>query len=82
MKFLFLYLQVMDIQSSKIELAKLILNLENPDIIKKISNLLKKESKQERVSLTPYEKKEIELALKMLDQGDRISYEDFLKKVS
>ncbi|MEX0810778.1 MAG: hypothetical protein WD048_01090 [Chitinophagales bacterium] len=72
----------MDIQSSKIELAKLILNLENPDIIKKISNLLKKESKQERVSLTPYEKKEIELALKMLDQGDRISYEDFLKKVS
>lgn len=72
----------MDIQSSKIELAKLILNLENPQLIRKIRTLLKKESKQEKISLTTYEKKEIELALKMLDQGERTSYEDFLKKVS
>ena len=72
----------MDLQSSKIELAKLILSLENPEMIEKIKSLLKKESKQKRVSLTEYEKKEIEMALKMLDQGERISYDDFLKKVS
>jgi len=72
----------MDIQSSKIELAKLILSLENPEIIEKIRNLLKKESKQKRVTLTDYEKKEIEMAIKMLDSGERISFDDFLKKVS
>jgi hypothetical protein len=72
----------MDIQSSKIELAKLILSLENPEIIEKIKNLLKKESKQKRVTLTDYEKKEIEMAIKMLDSGERISFDDFLKKVS
>ena len=72
----------MDIQSSKIELAKLILSLENPEIIEKIKNLLKKESKQKRVALTDYEKKEIEMAIKMLDSGERISFDDFLKKVS
>ena len=72
----------MDLQSSKIELAKLILNLENPKVIEKIKKLLQKETKESRVELTEYEKKEINLALKSLDQGNRISFDDFLKKVS
>lgn len=45
----------MDIQSSKIELAKLILNLENPDLIKKISYLLKKESNPKSCPMTESE---------------------------
>ena len=72
----------MDIQSSKIELAKLILSLENPELIEKIKNLLKKETKQKRIALTNFEKEEIELAIKMLDKGEKISFSDFLKKVS
>jgi hypothetical protein len=72
----------MDIQSSKIELAKLILSLENPELIDQIKTLLKKESKQKIIKLTEYEKKEIQLALDMLENGERISYDDFIKKVS
>ena len=72
----------MDIQSSKIELAKLILGLENPELIEQIRTLLKKESKQNTIKLTEYEKKEIQLALDMLENGERISYDDFIKKVS
>jgi hypothetical protein len=72
----------MDIQSSKIELAKLILSLENPELIDQIKTLLKKESKQKTIKLTEYEKKEIQLALDMLENGERISYDDFIKKVS
>jgi len=72
----------MNIQSSKIELAKLILSLENPELIEQIKTLLKKESKQKSIKLTEYEKKEIQLALDMLDNGERISYDDFIKKVS
>lgn len=72
----------MDIQSSKIELAKLILSLENPELIEQIKALLKKESKQKTTKLTEYEKKEIQLALEMLENGKRIAYDDFIKKVS
>ena len=72
----------MDIQSSKIELAKLILSIDNPEMIKKIKDFLKKETSQERVKLTKYEKKEIEIALKQLDEGKGISFDDFVKKVS
>lgn len=72
----------MDIQSSKIELAKLILSLENPELIEQIKTLLKNESKQKTIKLTEYEKKEIQLALDMLENGERISYDDFIKKVS
>lgn len=72
----------MDIQSSKIELAKLILSIDNPEMIQKIKDFLKKETSQERVKLTKYEKKEIEIALKQLDEGKGISFDDFVKKVS
>lgn len=72
----------MDLQASKIELAKLILSIENPEVIKKIRNLLANESESDRLLLTDYEKREIEIAIKSLDKGRRISYEDFLKKVS
>ncbi|NOQ73373.1 MAG: hypothetical protein GQ574_15310 [Crocinitomix sp.] len=72
----------MDIQSSKIELVKLILSLETPEIIEETKSLLKTESKQKKIALTEYEKKEIELALVQLDKGERISFDNFLKKVS
>jgi hypothetical protein len=72
----------MDIQSSKIELAKLILNIENPSIIQKIKNLLKSESIDFAETLTEYEKEEIEMAIQLLDQGHKTSFDDFLKRVS
>ncbi len=72
----------MDTQTSKIELAKLILELEDPYLINKIYELLLDESSQFRKSLSEHEKEEIKLGIEQLNRGERISFEDFLKKVS
>lgn len=72
----------MDFQSSKIELAKLILNLENPKLLNKIITLLQSEQADFFDELSKLEKKEIQIGLEQLNDGKRISVDDFLKKVS
>lgn len=72
----------MDTKATKIELAKLILDLDDPKIIKKIHKLLMDESSTFRKSLTEFEKEEIKLGLEQLNRGERTSVEEFLKKVS
>jgi len=72
----------MDIQTSKIELAKIILSIENTEFIEKIKNFISKEKKDFWDDLTASEKAEIELGIKQLDNGERTSYNDFLKKIS
>jgi len=72
----------MNTKSAKIELAKLILELENPKLINKIHELLLDENSQFRKSLTVHENVEIKLGIEQLNRGERISFEEFLKKVS
>jgi len=72
----------MDIQTTKIELAKIILSIENTEFIEKIKNFITKEKKDFWNDLTSSEKAEIELGIKQLNSGKRISYDDFLKKIS
>ncbi|CAN5225381.1 hypothetical protein BH23BAC3_BH23BAC3_25110 [soil metagenome] len=72
----------MDTLSTKIELAKLILDLDDPRLIQKIRKLLMDESSSFRKSLTEYEKEEIKLGLEQLNRGERTPVEDFLKKIS
>ncbi len=72
----------MDIQSSKIELAKLILNIENPTLIDRIKDLLTKETSDFWSSLSGSEKEEINFGINQLDKGLRVSVSEFLKKVS
>jgi hypothetical protein len=72
----------MDIQTTKIELAKIILSIENTEFIEKIKNFISKEKKDFWNDLTASEKAEIELGIKQLDNGERTSYNDFLKKIS
>jgi hypothetical protein len=72
----------MSIQSTKIELIKLILSVENPKIIKKISSILKNETNDFWNSLTDTQKEEISLGMRQIDEGHSISWDDFLKKVS
>lgn len=72
----------MDIQASKIELVKLIINLDNKKIIDKVLKILKTEQEDFWLELSPQEKKEIQLGIKQLDSGKRISWDDFLAKVS
>ena len=72
----------MDMQTTKIELAKLILELKNPSTVKKIVNLLTAENSDFWEDLSDVEKEEIDLGIKQLNAGQHISFEDFLKKVS
>ncbi len=72
----------MDLQTSKLELVKLIVNIENQNLIDKLIRVLKSEKEDFWFELTEQEKQEIELGIKQLDSGKRISLDDFLKKVS
>ena len=70
----------MDIQASKIELAKIILSIENTEFIEKIKNFIAKEKNDFWDDLTASEKAEIEIGIKQLDNGERTSYDNFVKK--
>jgi hypothetical protein len=72
----------MDLQTSKLELVKLIVNIDNQHVIDRLINALKSEQDDFWFELTEQEKQEIELGIKQLDSGKRVSLEDFLKKVS
>jgi hypothetical protein len=60
----------------------LILNIENPKLISRLNEFLKRETQDFWEELSEIEKKEIEIGLKQLDNGERIDFDDFLKKVS
>lgn len=60
----------------------MILNIENPKLIARLSEFLKRETQDFWEELSEIEKKEIEIGLKQLENGERIDFDDFLKKVS
>jgi len=72
----------LDLNTTKIELAKLILSIDKPKVIDKIIDLLKAESKDYWLELSDVEKEGIQLGIEQLDTGEKVSLEDFLKKVS
>lgn len=67
----------MDIQASKIELAKMILDLEDSKLIEKVRKLLTKEKKDFYDELSEDQKLEIQFGIDQLDRGEKISWEDF-----
>ncbi|MCA1761724.1 MAG: hypothetical protein ABR574_06680 [Cryomorphaceae bacterium] len=71
----------MDIQKSKVELIKLILNTNDLSLIEKAYSIIKTES-NEKATLTQDQIDEIELGLEQLENGQGTSFRDFLKKVS
>ncbi len=72
----------MDIRLSKIELARMILDLENQTVINKIWALVKNETPDFWAQLSKEQQQEIELGIEQLDGGERIEFKEFLKKVS
>lgn len=72
----------MDLQASKIELAKLILNIENPRLINKIISLLKSEQKDFWHELTPDQQKEVKAAIEQLDRGEGKSWSEVRKNLA
>ena len=67
----------MDFQTSKIELAKMILDLEDSKLIEKLRKLVIKEKKDFYDDFTEDQKLEIQYGIEQLDRGERISWEDF-----
>ena len=57
----------MDLQTSKIELVKIILEIENFELIKNLTEILKKKEKDFWSELTIEEKEEIKLGIEQLD---------------
>tara|TARA_R110002124_G_C8761073_1_gene499141 strand:- start:503 stop:721 length:219 start_codon:yes stop_codon:yes gene_type:complete len=72
----------MDIQSTKIELVKTILAIENNDFIQKVAEFIKKEKADFWTELSIAEQNEIREGINELDKGKRVSYDSFLKKIS
>jgi len=72
----------MNIQTSKIELVKMILNIENDKFIEKITEFIQKERIDFWSELSLSEQTEIQKGIKELDKGKRVEYSDFLKKIS
>ena len=72
----------MNIQTSKIALVKMILNIENDKFIEKITEFIKKEKVDFWNELSLSEQKEIEKGIEELNKGKKIAYNDFLKKIS
>ena len=72
----------MDIQASKIELAKMILDLEDSKLIEKVRRLITKEKKDFYDELSEDQKLEVQFGIDQLDNSERVSWEDVLKKIS
>jgi len=72
----------MNIETSKIELVKMILDLDNPEFVEELRNLLSLKSSDFWDELSLNEKKEIRNGIKELDNGERVLFSDFLKKNS
>ena len=72
----------MDVETSKIELAKLVLNINNGEFIQRITDFSNKEKGDFWNELTSEEQIEIKKGIAQLDVGQRISYNEVLKKVS
>ena len=72
----------MDIQASKLELFKMIYNIEDQNIIDNLIKIVRSSQKDFWLELSDSQKQEIKTGITQLDSGQRISLEDFLKKVS
>ncbi|MDR9398899.1 hypothetical protein [Salibacter sp.] len=72
----------MDIQKTKLELLKVILENENSEFIQRVADFVKKEQPDFWDELSVAEQEEIKKGIEELDNGKRVSYESFLKKVS
>ena len=72
----------MDIQTSKIELVKLILNINNSEFIDRVSNYIKNEKSDFWNDLSLAEQNDIRKGISDLNNGKRIEFSEFLKKIS
>lgn len=71
----------MNIQAEKIEIMKLILETDNPNILESVKNIFKKNTTTDFWETLPQEQKEdILQGIKDIENGEVVDYEDFMKK--
>lgn len=67
----------MDIQASKLELMKMILETEDSSLISKMRKIISKEKKDFYDNFNEDEKMEIQYGIDQLERGESISWEEF-----
>ncbi|WP_249041585.1 hypothetical protein [Aequorivita lipolytica] len=72
----------MDIKTSKIELVKMILNIENDTFINKVTEFINNEKSDFWNDLSLEEQAEIKKGIEQLNRGDGKSYKEVLKRIS
>lgn len=72
----------MDIQATKIELMRLILGIDNPSVIERISALIKNETSDFWDELTPKQQNDIEKAIQELDTGKGMEWKAFKNTIA
>ncbi|MCZ4318782.1 hypothetical protein O4H26_07255 [Aequorivita viscosa] len=72
----------MDIKTSKIELVKMILNIENATFIQRVIDFINNEKADFWNELSAEEQAEIKRGIAQLNQGKRKSYKEVLDKIS
>jgi hypothetical protein len=71
----------MDIQAKKLELVRMILDTDNPDILSKIKQIITSARKIDFWdSLPPSQKEEIFKGIEEIENGETFDYEEFIKK--
>lgn len=69
-------------ESLKSELIKKIISISDEDILKRIASILESEKTDFWNELTENQKKEVEIGLVQAENGETVSWDNFLKKVS
>jgi len=72
----------MDIQALKAELVKQILATESKELLDRMWNLLKREEKDFWIELTDAQKREIEIGLKQIENGQTEDWDDLMKRMA
>lgn len=72
----------MDIRSSKIELTKLILNIENENFIQRVIDFINNENSDFWNNLSESEKDEIKKGIEALNNGKRSPYKEVLNTLA
>lgn len=71
----------MSIQTTKLELMKTILDINDGKLIKKVAEFVNKEKTDFWNELSQKQQQEINQGIQELDKGKRISFDEFLTKV-
>ena len=72
----------MDTKTLKIELTRLILETENPEVLNRVFNDLKKERTDFWQDLSDDQKAEVEISRKQVKNGETEDWDSIIKRVS